>query len=133
MTRTGPTDVVVSACGPAAANRPVLARSGSREPVSGWPASGEPTVVRAVFPGFASSKPAPGWLAPSSRRLRPALSMPRRQGVRAQRPPGPRLPAHPLYLYLLQLPAAAQPGYPFDPGRVMLCILISPPQWLQWP
>ena len=133
MTKAGPTDVVVSACGRATANRRVLARPGSREPVSGWPASGEPTAVRAVFPGFASFKPAPRWLAPRSRRLRSALPMPRGQGVRAQRPPGPRPPAHPLYLYLLQWPAAAQPACPFDPGRVMLCILTSPPQWLQWP
>jgi len=129
MTRTGPTDVVVSARGRATAGRPVLARPGSREPISVWPTLGEPTVVRAVFPGFASSKPAPGWLA---RRLRPALPMPE-QRVRAPRPPCSPALAHPLYLYLLEWPAAAAPGYPFDPGRVMLCILTSPPRSLQWP
>src|SRR5258705_8142169 len=49
MTTKGPADVVVSACGHAAPARPVLARHGFRELVCIWPASGEPTLVRAVF------------------------------------------------------------------------------------
>ena len=113
MTSTGPADVGVSARGRATPGRPVLAR--------------------AVFPGFASSKPALGRLASRSRRLRPTLPRPQQQHVRARRPPGPPALANPLYLYLLEWPAAAPPGYPFDPGRVMLCILTSPPRWLQWP
>jgi hypothetical protein len=133
MTKTGPANVVMSACGHATPSRPVLARPGSRELVSVWPVSGEPTVVRAVFPGLAFSKPAPGWrLAPRYRRLRSALPMPRQQRVRARRPRSPMV-AHPLYLYLLQWPAVALPGCPFDPGRGMLCILTLPPRWLQWP
>jgi hypothetical protein len=113
MTWTAPTDAVMSACGRAAPDRPAA--------------------VRGVCPGFVSSKPAPGWLTARSDRLRPALPMPRHQRVRARRPPCPRPPAYPLYLYLLGRPAAALPGFPFDPGRAMLCMLTSPPQWLQWP
>jgi len=41
--------------------------------------------------------------------------------------------AHPLYLYLPEWPAVALPGWSIDPGRDMLCILTSPPRWLQWP
>ena len=58
MTRTGPADVAMSACAHATASRPVPARPGFCELVSVWPASGAPTVVRAVFPGSASLKPA---------------------------------------------------------------------------
>ena len=58
MTRTGPADVAMSACAHATASRPVPARPGFCERVSVWPASGAPTVVRAVFPGSASLKPA---------------------------------------------------------------------------
>ena len=43
--------------------------------------------------------------------------------------PGP----HPLYWYLPKRPAVALSGCPSDPGRDMLCILTSPPRWLQWP
>jgi hypothetical protein len=132
MTRTGPTEVVMSARGHATPSRRG-ARPGFRELVSVCPASGEPTVIRAVFPGLASYKPVPGSLAPRSRQFRPIPPMPRHQRVQTRRPPYPRSPAHPLYLYLLEWPDAALPGYPFDPGRVMLCILPSPPRWLQWP
>ena len=58
MTSTGPADVVMAACSHAVAGSLVPARPGFRELVSVWPASGEPTVVRAVFPGSASFKPA---------------------------------------------------------------------------
>ena len=58
MTTTGPADVVMAACSNAVAGPLVPARPGFRELVSVWPASGEPTVVRPVFPGSASFKPA---------------------------------------------------------------------------
>jgi hypothetical protein len=58
MTTTGPADVVMAACSHAVAGLLAPARPGFRELVSVWPASGEPTVARAVFPGSASFKPA---------------------------------------------------------------------------
>jgi hypothetical protein len=131
MTRTGPANVAMSACAHAATGLPVPARSGFRDPVSVWPASGEPTVVRAVFPGSASFKPAAGRAPGRSRRRQPD-----------RRPPASTLPhrpaqssslAYPLYLYLLEWPAVALPGWSIDPGRDMLCILTSLPRWLQWP
>ena len=142
MMRTGPADVAVSACGHAGARRPVPARPGFRELVSIWPASGEPTVVRAVFPGSASFKPAVDPMTGRSRTPqpdpRPRASTQTRQPHRPARAPGPPCPwpsslAHPLYLYLLEWPAVALPGWSIDPGRDMLCILTSPPRWLQWP
>ena len=138
MTRTGPADVAVSACGHAAARRPVPSRPGFGELVSVWPASREPTVVRAVFPGSASFKPASYRMPGRSPRLQPGGPMPPRRPVRAPGPPRPPCPrsssrAYPLYLYLLEWPAAALPGCSIDPGRDMLCILTSPPRWLQWP
>ena len=138
MTRTGPADAVMPAWGHAAAGRPVLVRSGRRERVSAWPASSGPAVVRAVFPGPASFKPASGRVPGRSRRLQPEPSAPSRRPVRVPGPPRPPCPrssslAHPLYLYLPEWPAAALPGYSIDPGRDMLCILTSPPRWLQWP
>ena len=58
MTTTGPAEVVMAACSHTVADPLVPARPGFRELVSVWPASGEPTVVRAVFPGSVSFKPA---------------------------------------------------------------------------
>ena len=153
MTRTGPADVAMSACGRASASRPVLVRPGFRELVSVWPLSLGPTVFRAVFPGSAFLKPASCRLKPASRRLKPASCRlavrsrrpqssppmpPNRRPVRAPglpRPPRPRSSplAHPLYWYLPACPGPALPGSSFDPGRDMLCILTSPPRWLQWP
>jgi len=138
MTRTGPADVGMSACGHAAAARQVLARRGFRELVSVWPASGEPTLVRAVFPRSARFKPAFDRGPGRFRGLRPGGPVPPHRPGRAagpQRPPCPRPSwiAYPLYLYLLEWPAAALPGCSIDPGRDMLCILTSPPRWLQWP
>jgi len=137
MTRTGLADVVMSACGHDAAGRPVPARPGFRELVSVWPASGEPTVVRAVFPGPASFKPA-FYRTPEAHPPARPPAMPPHRPVRAPGPPRPPCPrpsslAYPLYLYLLEWPAAAPPGCSIDPGRDMLCILTSPPRWLQWP
>jgi hypothetical protein len=117
MTRTGPTDVVMPACRRTVPGRPVLNWPGSRGLPSVPPAPGVPDVARAVFPGEESVKPVPGRLP--ARPGRPRLAGP--------------LPVHPLYLYLLKRPAVALPGCPFDPGRDMLCILTSPPRWLQWP
>jgi hypothetical protein len=138
MTRTGPADVVVSACGRAATGRPVLARPGSGEPGSGWAGYRDSAFVRVAFPSSASRKPAHHRLAGRSGRLRSACPPQRPQRVRAARLPHPRCPrppvlAHPLYLYLLGWPAASVYGWSFDPGRDILCILISPPRWLQWP
>ena len=139
MTRTGLADVVMSACGHDAAGRPVPARPGFRELVSVWPASGEPTVVRAVFPGSVSFKPAVDRMTGPSRTRQPDPRLP--ASTQAQRParaPGQPCPrssplAHPVYLYLLEWSAVALPGWSIDPGRDMLCILTSPPRWLQWP
>ena len=138
MIRTGPADVAISACGHTSAHRAVLARPGSRELVSVWPVSHEPTVVRAAFPGSAFLKPAFFRLAGGSRRPQSYPLMPPHGPVRAPgspRPPCPRSSAlaYPLYLYLPEWPGIALPGSSFDPGRDMLCILASPPRWLQWP
>ena len=124
MTTTGPADVVMAACSHAVAGSLVPARPGFRELVSVWPASGEPTVVRAVFPGSASFKPA----------VDPASTQPHRPD-RTAGPPCPRSSplAHPLYWYQLEWPAVALPGWSIDPGRDMLCMLTSPPRWPQWP
>jgi hypothetical protein len=126
MTRTGPADAVLPACRRAAAGRPVLTRprdSRGLAPIrlvaawsstawssTAWSAAGVPAVVRAVFPGEGPFKPVPG-----------------------RRPPCSVSPPHRLYLYVLKRPAVALSGCPFDPGRDMLCILTSPPRWLQWP
>jgi hypothetical protein len=139
MTSTGPADVVMAACSHAVAGPLVPARPGFRELVSVWPASGEPTVVRAVFPGSASFKPAVDPVTGRSRTPQPDPRLPAStQTHRPARTPGPPCPrssplAHPLYLYLLEWPAVALPGWSIDPGRDMLCILTSPPRWLQWP
>jgi len=145
MTTTGPADIVMAACSPAVAGLLVPARPGFRELVSVWPASGEPTVVRAVFPGSASFKPAVDRMTGRSRARQPhprppASTQPHQphQPHRPARAPGPPRPwssplARPLYLYLLEWPAVALPGWSIDPGRDMLCILTSPPRWLQWP
>jgi hypothetical protein len=142
MTTTGPADFVMAACAHAVAGPLVPARPGFRELVSVWPASGEPTVVRAVFPGSASFKPAVDRMTGRSRPRqpdpRPPASTQTHQPHRPARAPGPSYPrssplAHPLYLYLLERPAVALPGWSIDPGRDMLCILTSPPRWLQSP
>ena len=131
MTSTGPADVAMAACSHAVAGPLVPARPGFRELVSVWPASGEPTVVRAVFPGSASFKPAAGRVPGRSRRRQRYLRPP--ASTLPHRPAQSSSLAYPLYLYLLEWPAAAPPGCSIDPGRDMLCILTSPPRWLQWP
>jgi hypothetical protein len=141
MTRTGPADVVLPACRHAAARPQVLARSGPcgpREPVparlvSVRSAAGAPNVVRAVFPGETLFKPASGRLPARPRRLGPAGLPPQPRHAGMPRPPCSGSPPHPLYLYLLKRPAVALSRCLFDPGRDMLCILTSPPRWLQWP
>ena len=139
MTSTGLADVTMSACGRASASRPVLAQPGFRELVSVWPLSHEPTVVRAVFPRSASFKPAVDPMTGRSRTPqpdpRPPASTQTHRPARAPGPPCPRSSslAHPLYLDQLEWPAVALPGWSIDPGRDMLCILTSPPRWLQWP
>jgi hypothetical protein len=147
MTRTGPADVGMPSCRRAEARRPVLSRPGPRRPrdsrelaairlVSVRPATGVPAVVRAVFPAGGLFKPVSG---PVSGRLParpgrlPAGLLPRPRHAGPPRPPCSGSPPHPLYLYLLTRPAVALSGCLFDPGRDMLCILTSPPRWLQWP
>jgi hypothetical protein len=75
----------------------------------------------------------PAGLVGSGRPARHGLSAPRRHAT--PRPPCPRQPALalPLYLYLLGRYATPICGCSFDPGRDILCILISPPRRLQWP
>jgi hypothetical protein len=143
MTRTGPADVVMSACRRIAPGRLALARSGSRElgfgwPGFGWPARRESAFARAVLPASPSGQPAHCRLAGRSGRLQSACPLLRSQRVRPARfphPPCPRSPAfvHPLHLYLLRWHTAPLYGWSFDPGRDMLCIFISPPRWLQLP
>lgn len=144
MTRTGPGGVAMSACGRASASRLVLAQPGFRELVSVWPLSRGLTVVGPVFPDSASLKPASCHLAGRSRRPQPhpslqPLTMPPHRPVRAPGPPRPPCPrssalaGHPPYLYLPECPGTALPGSSSDPGRDTLCMLTSPPQWLQWP
>jgi hypothetical protein len=138
MTSTGLADVTMSACGRASAGRPVLAQPGFRELVSVWPLSREPTVVRAVFPCSVSLKPAS--CRPPGRPRRAQLYPPKppHRPVResgSPRPPCRRPPAlaYPVYLYLPEWPGTAVSVSSFDPGRDVLCILTSPPRWLQWP
>ena len=133
MTRTGPGDVAMPACRRTPARRSALTRPSSRHLVFARPAPGAPAVARAVFPGGEHFKPGPGRLPGRSRRLRPAGRLTRHRRTGAPRPRCFRLPAYPLYLYLLKRPAVALSGCPFAPGRGMLCILTSPPRWLQWP
>ena len=140
MTRTGPADVVVSGHGLATPCRPILTRSDSRGPRSRSDRDGshESTVARAVFPGSGSVKPAHGRLAGRPGRLWPAyppLRRPRAQTAHLPHPPCPRQPAlvHPVYLYPLGWRSAPPYGWSFDPGRDILCLLLSPPRWLQWP
>jgi hypothetical protein len=124
MTRTGPADVVVSACA-----RIVPARPGS----CGLVSVGSPT--RSVFLRSASCKPAS--CRPAGQSCRPRFLGPplRRQRAWAPCSPCPRPPtlAYPLYLYLLRWHAATFYRWSFDPGRDILCILISPLRRLQWP
>jgi hypothetical protein len=133
MTRTGPGDVAMPAWRRTPPRRSALTRPSSRELVSACPAPGMLAIARAVFPGEESFKPGPGRLTARPRRLRPPGRLARHRRIGAAGPPCSRLPAHPLYLYLLKRPAVALSGCPFDPGRDMLCILTSPPRWLQWP
>jgi hypothetical protein len=133
MTRTGPGNVAVPSCRRTPPRRPALTRPSSCELVFTWPAPGVPAIARAVFPGEESFKPGPGRLTARARRLHLGGQLTRHRRIGAPCPPCFRLPAHPLYLYQLKRPAVALSGCSFDPGRDMLCILTSPPRWLQWP
>jgi hypothetical protein len=138
MTRTGPANVVMPARRSTVTGRPVLAWLGSGESGSGWAGRREPAFDRLAFPGSASGKPTHHRLAGRSGRLRSGRPPQRPPCARAAHPPHPRYlrrPAltHPLYLYLLGWRAASVYGWSFDPGRDILCILTSPPRWLQWP
>jgi hypothetical protein len=133
MTRTGPAYVAMPACRHTPSRRPALTRPSFCEVFFARPATGAPPIARAVFLGEKSFKPGPGRLTAWPRRLRPVGRAPRRRRIGVPRPLCSRLPAHRLYLYLLKRPAVALSGCSFDPGRDMLCILTSPPRWLQWP
>jgi hypothetical protein len=138
MTRTGPAHVAMPARRHTPSRRPALTRPSSRHVVFVLPATDVPPIARAVLPGKKLLKPGPGRLTarPGTAwpgRLRPVGRAPRRRRIGAPCPPCSRLPAHPLYLYLLKRPAIALSECSFDPGRDMLCILTSPPRWLQWP
>jgi len=142
MTRTGLADAAMPAPSRAAPGRTLLARPGSHELPSARPASRVPVFVRAPFPGSASFKlprpasikPASGRLAGRSRRPWQACPpLPRQRRARAPHPPGPWSPAGPLCSHLLKGRAASLSGCSVDPGRDALCILTSPPRWLQWP
>jgi hypothetical protein len=133
MTRTGPGYVTVPACRHTPPRRPAPTRPGSRKLVLARSAPGAPAIARAVFPGEEPFKPGPARLTGRPRWLRPAGQLARHRRIAAPGRPCSRAPAHPLYLYLLKRPATAPSGSSFDPGRDMLCILTSPPRWLQWP
>jgi hypothetical protein len=135
MTRTEPGDVVMSTCARTMPDWPVPARSCSGGLASVWPAPHEAALDRPVFPESVSPKPGLGRQADRSCRrqvVRPPL---RRQRGRASHSPCLRQPAlvHRPYLHLLDWHAALRYRCSFDPGRDMLCILTSPPRWLQWP
>jgi hypothetical protein len=133
MTRTGPGIAAMPACRRTPPRRPALTRPSSRELVVARPAPGLLATARAVFPGEESFKPGAGRLTARPRRLHLAGQLTRPRRIGAPGPPCFRLPAHPLYLYQLKRPAVAPSECSFDPGRDMLCILTSPPRWLQWP
>ncbi len=143
MTRTGPGDVGVPACPRTVPGWPPPARPGSHkpgsrhEPGSGWVGCRESAFAGTVRPGSASFEPAHPRFARRSGRLWPSCP-PQPQRAHTARPPHPPCPrqpalALPLYLYLLGRHATPIYGCSFDPGRDMLCLLTSPPQWLQWP
>jgi hypothetical protein len=136
MTRTGPADVVMSAYDLTTYGRPLIRRPRSRQPGSGRAGFGESVFGQAVFPGSASAKLAHRRPAGRSGRLRPGCQPPRRaQTALPSHPPCLPQPALalPLYLYLPGWLAIPIYGRSFDPGRDILCILTSPPRWLQWP
>lgn len=132
MTRIGPGEAAMPACRRTPPRRPALTRPRSGELIVARSA-GAPAYARALFPGEESFKPGPGRLTARPRRLRLGGQLTRHPRTGAPCPPCFRLPAHPLYLYLLKRPAVALSGCPSAPGRDMLCILTSPPRWLQWP
>jgi hypothetical protein len=132
MTRIGPGEVAMPACRRTPSRRPAPTRPRSRALIAAQPAVA-PAFARAVFPGEEFFKPGPARRPARPRRLRPSGRPTRHPRTGAPCPPCSRLPAHRLYLYLLKRPAVALPGCPFAPGRDMLCILTSPPRWLQWP
>src|SRR5271166_2820298 len=150
MTRTGPADVVMSAYDLTASGRSVIGLLGSGLLGSGllgsgllgsgllgsgWAGCRQSAFARAPFPGPPSFKPAHHRLADRSGRLRPVCPPPRPQSARAAHSPHPPPPAqaHSLYAYLPGWHTAPLYGWSFDPGRDILCILLSPPRWLQWP
>jgi hypothetical protein len=131
MISTGPADVVMFACDLITPGRPVIGRPSFREQDSDRAGCHEPAVAAILFRSSASLKPRP---TDRSGRLRPVCPSREPQRVRTARPPHPPpAQAHPLYLYLLGWHSASLYGWSFDPGRDILCLLISPPRRLQLP
>jgi hypothetical protein len=131
MIRTGPADVVMLACDLTTPGRPIIGRPSFLKQDSDRAGCHEPTVAATRFPTSVSLKPRP---TDRSGRLRPVCPPLGPQRVRTARPPHPPpAQAHPFYLYLLGWHSAPLYGWSFDPGRDILCLLISPPRRLQWP
>jgi hypothetical protein len=126
MTRTLAADAVMSACAHSVSDRPGSVPEAPAQPVSGpvQPASGGSACV-----GRASRR-----AAVRSCRLGPARRPLPHQRSGALGPPRPRqpVPAHPPY-WTRSSGMPRHPRWSFDPGRDILCLLISPLRWLQWP
>jgi hypothetical protein len=129
MTRIGPTDVVMPACGRAAAYR-VSVLTVFRALGSVWRALCEPTSAGPAFPSMASVKPSSGRPAGRSGRFRSASQRSRCPRVSEQHLPSS--PAYRFYSHLLKRRGTALYGCSVDPGRAMLCT-VSSPRWPQWP
>jgi hypothetical protein len=124
MIRAGIADVVMLACDLTTPGRPVIGRLAS--------ANRTPAGLAAM------SRPSRHPVRPRSNLSRPAVRPvcpPLGASARLYGTP-PHLPlalAHPLYSYLPGQHGAPRYEWPVDPGRDILCLLISPPRWLQWP
>jgi hypothetical protein len=131
MTRTGPADVVMSACHLTAPGRPVIGRPSFRKQDSNRAGCHEPAVAAILFPGSALLK---SRLTDRSGRLRPVCPPLGASARPYGNPPHPPpAQAHPLHLYLLGWHSVPLYGWSSDPGRDILCLLISPPRLPQWP
>lgn len=143
MTRTGPGDVGVPACRrtvPGWPSPPGLART-NPAPATNRALAGSAVVSRpfagTALPGSASSNlpitGSPVGLVGSGRPARRGLSAPIRHARRTRHVRvSPRWHFR-FTLYLLGRHATPIYGCSFDPGRDILCLITSPPRWLQWP
>jgi hypothetical protein len=129
MTRTGPTDVVMPACG-RAADGPVSVPTAFRAPGSVRRTPRASVAADPVFLRVAPVKHASGRLTGRCGRFRPASQRSRCPRVSEQH--CSTSPAHRIYPHVLRRRAAALYGCSVAPGRDVLCTLSSPP-WPQWP